>query len=140
MAQKGRHKSMSYRWKQDSDIDAYGNTENVIHFKFGDMRKSYNFTDVFDAKHPRFCEEYRKYFAGEKSLFSDPLAIVNYIEQFDLPVKLYSNMYDEEFEDIDAAKEWIMREYGGQNRDKLFHYESGRGYVGLDNESERVKV
>jgi hypothetical protein len=122
---------MSYRYKTYSNIDAYGDTENVIHFKFGDMRKSYNFTEEFRAKYPNFCKEYSRYFSGENSLFSDPLSIVNYIEAFKLPLKLYSNMVDEEFADIEAAKEWICNEWGGRNRDKLYHFKDSK-YVGLD--------
>lgn len=123
-----------YRYKKSSNIDAYGDTMSVIHFKFGDMRKHYYFTEEFGTKHPNFCKEYARYFSGEKSLFTDPLSIVNYIEAFNLPIRLYSNFADEEFADIKAAKEWICHEYGGQERDKLYKYESGKGYVGLDGE------
>lgn len=124
---------MNYRYKKDSDIDAYGDTQNVIHFKFGDMRKMYHFTPDFQTKHPRFCEEWHKYWMGEDSLFSDPLAVVNYIETFDLPVRLYSNFVDEEFEDFDAVREWLNNEYQGQHKDKLYKYHD-RGYIGLDGE------
>lgn len=124
---------MNYRYNPIRDIDAYGDTMNVIHFKFGDMRKSYNFTSEFMAKHPKFCAEYGKYFMGEPSLFSDPLAIVNYIEDFALPVRLYSNYVDEEFADIAAAREWLAAEYGGQSRHELYHYDNGN-FVGLDGE------
>lgn len=121
-----------YRYKKNSDIDAYGDTMNVIHFKFGDMRKAYNFTTEFRQEYPNFCKEYMKYWRGDDtSLFSDPLSIVNYIEAFDLPVRLYSNYVDEEFADIDAAKEWICNEYTGQQHDKLYRYIDGQ-YVGLD--------
>lgn len=125
----------NYKYKTHSNIDAYGETDNVIHFKFGDMRKHYNFTPEFKLKHPMFCREYARYFSGDPSLFSDPLAIVNYIERFNLPVRLYSNYVDGEFADIEAAKEWICNEWSGRNRDKLYTYSSG-GYVGLDGEPE----
>lgn len=124
-------------YKETSSVDwAYDDSENVIHFKFGDMRKNYNFTEDFRTKHPMFCKEYARYFAGESSLFTDPLTIVNYIETFNLPVRLYSNMVDEEFEDIQAAKEWICAEYSG-NRDKLYKYESGKGWIGIDGEGSK---
>jgi len=124
---------MSYRFKKNSTIDAYGDTESVIHFKFGDARKNYFFTKDFQTKHPNFCKEYARYFSGEKSLFKDPLTIVNYIETFNLPVKLYSNMYDEEFEDIKACKEWISEEYGFDS-DNLYKYEDGKR-TGIDGET-----
>ena len=125
-----------YRYKTDSDIDAYGQTQSVIHFKFGDCRKQYFFTAEFEKQHPRFCEEFAKYWEGRKSLFSDPLAVVNYIETFDLPVRLYSNYVDEEFADFDAVREWLAQEYGGQDRNELYRYEEG-GYVGLDGERSK---
>lgn len=123
---------MSYRYKDNSSIDwAYDDSTSVIHFKFGDMRKHYHFTDEFMTKHPNFCKEYARYFSGENSLFVDPLSIVNYIETFNLPVRLYSNFVDEEFADIKAAKEWICEEYMA-NRDKLLKYDGT--YAGLDGE------
>lgn len=122
-----------YRYKENSNIDAYNDTMSVIHFKFGDCRKHYFFTEEFVTAHPKFAAEYAKYFIKQKSLFSDPLSIVNYIEVFKLPVRLYSNYVDEEFEDINACKEWICQEYGGQNRDKLFTWGTS-GYKGLDGE------
>ena len=124
---------MSYRFKKDSTIDAYGETESVIHFKFGDCRKMYFFTKELQEKHPNFCEEFAKYWEGRTSLFTDPLSVVNYIEAFNIPVKLYSNYYDEEFEDYDAVREWLASEYQGKNRDQLYKYENGN-YVGLDGE------
>lgn len=124
-----------YRYKKNSDIDAYGTSQNVIHFKFGDARKMYHFTDEFRNKHPRFCEEYGKYLMHEDSLFTDPLSIVNYIEAFNLPVRLYSNFVDEEFEDFDAVREWLCNEYAGQGeRHELYTYENGK-YIGLDGET-----
>ena len=125
-----------YRYKQNKSIDwAYDDKHDVIHFKSGDCRKMYNFTDKFIMEHPNFCKEYRKYFCCEESLFTDPLSIVNYIETFNLPIRLWSNYVDEEFEDIQAVKEWINNEYGGINRHQLYKYDlETRGYIGLDGE------
>lgn len=100
-----------YRYKQDSDIDAYGDSQSVIHFKFGDAKKHYNFTVEFVNKYPNFTKEYSSYFNNEPSAFTDPLGLVNYIERHNIPVRLYRNMVDLEFEDIEAAKEWLCREY-----------------------------
>lgn len=125
-----------YRYKKNSNIDAYGETENVIHFKFGDCRKAYNFTKDFQDKYPNFVKEYLNYFMNQESLFSDPLAIVNYIEMFDLPIRLYSNYTDQEFADPQAVKEWLANEYQGQNSNKLFQY-TENGYVGLDKEVKK---
>lgn len=103
-----------YRYKKNSDIDAYGDTQSVIHFKFGDARKQYFFTKELQKEYPNFCKEYEKYWNGQTSLFTDPLLIVNYIEKFGIPVRLYSNMVDQEFADFDAVREWLGNEYIGQ--------------------------
>lgn len=126
---------MNYRFKTISKIDAYGEKSNVIHLKFGRMQKRYNFTKSFIAKHPRFVEEYKKYFMGEKNLFGDPLVILKYIKDFNIPVHLYSNYYDEEFADVDAAIEWLIQEYTGDNRQELYNYDLNKQvYIGLDGE------
>ena|SRR5690606_27432006 len=110
---------MNYRYKENSDIDAYGDTDNVIHFKFGDARKGYHFTDEFVEKYPLFVAEYTAYFMGEKSVFNDVLELVNYIERHNIPVRLYSNYVDKEFADIAACKEWILNEHVGRQINAL---------------------
>lgn len=122
-----------YRYKTDSDIDAYGDTQDVIHFKFGDCRKMYHFTNEFTKQHPKFAEEFAKYWEGSDSLFHDPLALVNYIETFNLPVRLYSNFVDEEFADCDAVREWLGSEYRGDPKRELYRYKDGE-LLGMDNE------
>lgn len=118
---------MNYRFKSNSNIDAYGNTDNVIHFKFGDCRKHYHFTDEFVKKYPEFSREFESYWIGQDSVFDSPFDVVGYIERFELPVRLYSNYYDEEFEDIDAVREWLMYEHGTRDMEK-----SARLYKGLE--------
>ncbi len=80
---------------------------SVIHAKFGDFRKMYYFRSEFQKEYPNFCSEFEKYFSKKESVFKDPIQIVNYIERFSIPVRLYSNFWDEEFADFDAAREWI---------------------------------
>lgn len=118
---------MNYRFKTNSDIDAYGDTQNVIHFKFGDCRKQYHFTDKFRDEYPGFVIEYANYWNGHDSVFDNPFDILSYIEKFELPVRLYSNYYDEEFEDYEAVREWLANEYTTQNMQK-----SARLYKGLE--------
>jgi len=128
---------MNYQYKTDDKLDYYGTDINVIHFKFGNAWKGYNFTPAFEKKHPRFCEEYRKYFEGKGDLFKDPLTIVNYIDTYKLPVHLYSNYVDEEFANANEAKKWICNEYsGGENREKLYQLNDGY-YIGLDGEKAK---
>lgn len=43
--------------------------ESIIHLKFGDMRKSYSFTDEFWDKYEFFSTEFAKYWEGEDSYF-----------------------------------------------------------------------
>ena len=110
---------MEYRYKKNSNIDAYGDTDNVIHCKFGELRKGFNFTAEFESKYPKFCTEYYKYYTGEKSVFADAIELVNYIERYNIPVRLYSNYVDEEFADIQAVKEWLMNEHIGEQYEAL---------------------
>jgi hypothetical protein len=91
-------------------LNYYDGDFACIHAKFGDFRKCYNFPKDFCEKYPNFCSEYEKYYKCEKSVFVDPMHIVNYIERFAIPCALYSNFYDCEFADFDAVREWICRE------------------------------
>jgi len=101
---------MEYKYKKNSDIDAYGDKDNVIHFKFGDCRKMYNFTPDFENKYPEFAREYKRYFMQEPSIFKTPMQIVDFVESANLPVRFYSNYVDEEFEDFNATRDWINNE------------------------------
>jgi hypothetical protein len=76
-------------------IDYYGDNDNYIHAKFGDLRKMYNFTDDFKAKYPNFSKEYAAYWSGEYSVFKVPQQIIGYVKQNDLPVHFYFNYTDE---------------------------------------------
>lgn len=128
---------MTYRYTDHDTLDAYGDTQNVIHLKFGDMRKHYHLTDQFADEHPNFAREYDRYFNhDERSLFMDPLQILNYIDTFKLPIHLYSNFVDQEFADVQAARDYLAVEYQGKNGDKLYRASFDDGYqvLGLDNE------
>lgn len=116
---------MNYRFKTNSDIDAYGNMDNVIHFKFGDCRKQYHFTDEFMQEYPEFSKQYENYWYEQDSVFDSPFDVVSYIERFELPIRLYSNYYDEEFEDINAVREWLMYEHGTRDMEKASRLHKG---------------
>ena len=106
------------RFKQyDDSVNYYGSfgddgrkCVSVIHAKFGDFRKVYYFRPELQKEYPNFCAEYDKYFSYQKSVFQDPIQIVNYIERYAIPVRLYSNYCDKEFADFDAVREWICVE------------------------------
>ena len=36
-------------------IDYYGDKDNYIHAKFGDLRKMYNFNKSLQSLYPKFC-------------------------------------------------------------------------------------
>jgi hypothetical protein len=76
-------------------IDYYGDKDNYIHAKFGDLRKMYNFTSDFRSKYPKFCKEYDKYWKGNLSVFLIPQQIVSYVEKNNIPVHFYFNYTDE---------------------------------------------
>ena len=99
------------RFKPENGLNYYDGDFACIHAKFGDFRKCYNFPDGFREEYPNFCSEYEKYWECEKSIFVDPMHIVNYIEWYAIPCVLYSNFCDREFADFDAVREWIRREW-----------------------------
>jgi hypothetical protein len=75
-------------------IDYYGNKDNYIHLKFGDVRKNYNFTKDFIEKYPDFTREYTSYFEMKKSKFKSPFAVVSYVYKHKIPVHFYYNFTD----------------------------------------------
>jgi hypothetical protein len=76
-------------------IDYYGDKDNYIHAKFGDLRKAYNFTPELKKLYPKFCEEYAKYWNGEFCRFQQPQQIVKYVDENKIPVHFYFNYTDE---------------------------------------------
>jgi hypothetical protein len=90
-------------------IDYYGNKDNYIHAKFGDLRKMYNFTDAFKKQYPKFAEEYVQYWVGNYSRFKVPQQIVAYVEQNNIPVNFYFN-YTDEPASIEDMHDYLERE------------------------------
>lgn len=79
----------------DKVIDYYGNTDNYIHLKFGDVRKRYSFTDEFRKEYPLFTIEYLKYITwNENTQFKNPFQLVNYVYENNIPVHFYYNFTD----------------------------------------------
>lgn len=76
-------------------IDYYGDKDNYIHAKFGDLLKMYNFTPAFKELYPKFSEEYSRYWNGEYSVFKQPQQIVKYVDENKIPVHFYFNYTDE---------------------------------------------
>ena len=92
-------------------IDYYGDKDNYIHAKFGDLRKMYNFTPALKELYPRFCEEYAKYWNGEYSVFKQPQQIVKYVAENKIPVHFYFN-YTDEPASIEDMYAYFERELG----------------------------
>ena len=86
-------------------IDYYGSTDNYIHLKWGDARKAYNFTEEFEKKYPVFSKQYQLYWDNEECLFKNALDIINFIEEYEIPVHLYFN-YTDTPASIKEAKIW----------------------------------
>ena len=124
--------------KDFKDINYYGDKDNYIHAKFGDLRKCYNFTKDFIKRYPRFSEEFGKYWLCEESMFSNPLEIVNYIIRFKIPVHAYFNFTDTPATWKEVQK-YLGREYMGNkalyklDKDEDGHYT----YYSLD--SDKMK-
>ncbi len=76
------------------EIDYYGNSDNYIHLKFGDVRKNYNFTPELKKKYPNFTKEYSKYWEDKPSRFKNAFQIVSYVYDLNLPISFYFNFTD----------------------------------------------
>lgn len=81
--------------------------ESIIHLKFGDMRKSYSFTDEFWDKYEFFSTEFAKYWEGEDSYFKNPYQILDYVEKHNIPVTFYFNFTDEYAKSYDEIREYL---------------------------------
>lgn len=117
-------------------MDYYDGDINVIHLKFGDMRKHTNFTEEFSAKHPNFVKEYFKYMDGEQSLFNDPLEIVNYVEMYGLDIHFYFNMSDTPAKDLDDVRAYLNREHIANTYDYMREHDIAETthFSGIDGE------
>ncbi len=123
--------------------DFYGTNADYIHLKFGDMRKCYNFTEAFEAKHPNFCAEYRKYWNdSETCRFNSPLEIAQYVDMHDIPVKFYFNYTDTPVKNITEVYEYFIREYNGidKNADGSHRRDYNHGLDGEDVVNKSYKV
>lgn len=115
-----------------NSINFYWTDENYIHFKFWDLRKSYNFTKEFCEKYPVFAEEFWKYFDYEESIFKNPREIVLYVYNYKIPVYFYFNFTDTPCYNKQDAIRYLTREYMGENKDKLYNYTWMWEYQWLD--------
>ena len=105
-----------------NSINFYWTDENYIHFKFWDLRKSYNFTKEFCDKYPVFAEEFWKYFDYEESIFKNPREIVLYVYYYKIPVYFYFNYTDTPCYNKQDAIRYLVKEYMGENKNKLYNY------------------
>ena len=93
------------------EIDYYGNEANVIHLKFGDCRKHYNFTSEFIRDNELFTREYDKYFNYDsRSQFKNPFQIVHYVYKNEIPVHFYYNFTDTPAKDEQEIMEYLTAE------------------------------
>ncbi len=93
------------------EIDYYGNSDNYIHLKFGDCRKSYNFTSDFISKYPTFATEFEKYFNfDEKRQFKNVFNVVTYIFNNKIPVHFYYNYTDMPAKNKKEVMEYLLNE------------------------------
>lgn len=125
-------------------IDYYGTDADYIHLKFGEMQKMYNFTEKFVKKYPNFCAEYKKYWAGDETCrFKNPLQIAQYIDRYDIPVRLYFNYTDTPVKNMAEVYEYLIREYTGKtsyNLDGTFRQDWDNGLDGETNNQKEYRV
>lgn len=93
------------------NIDYYGDTDNYIHLKFGDVRKNYNFTSELVEQYPVFTKEYAKYFSYEETAqFKNPFQIVRYVYENNIPIHFYYNFTDEPATSKDEIMDYLTSE------------------------------
>ena len=119
-----------------NSINFYWENENYIHFKFWDLRKCYNFTEEFCKKYPVFSKEFEKYFDYEKSVFTNPREIVLYVYNYKIPVYFYFNFTDKPCYNKQDAIKYLVKEYMGENKERLYNYVWIWKYKWLDTTSE----
>ena len=128
--------------KNKNEINYYGTEDNYIHAKFGDLKKAFNFTEEFEKKYPKFSEEYRKYWFGEsyagKSLFTNPLEIVNYIINFDIPVYAYFNFTDTPAT-WEEVQDYLKDEYLGNKKLYKFDKDENNNYTYFSLDGDKMK-
>ena len=91
------------------NIDYYGDKDNYIHLKWGDVKKAHNFTEEFRKDHPDFVREYASYL-NEEGKFKNPFQIVSYVFEKNIPVHFYFNFTDEPATCRDEIINYLVRE------------------------------
>jgi hypothetical protein len=95
------------------EIDYYGDKDNYIHLKFGEIRKMYNFTKEFQEKYPIFVEHYKKYWNFKNTSYGDfknAFQVVSYIYNNKIPVNLYYNFTDTPVKNRKEVIAYLLRE------------------------------
>ncbi len=92
------------------EIDYYGDSDNYIHLKFGDVRKNYNFTTEFTKQYPDFVREFANYFGMRESKFRSPFAIVAYAYKNKIPVHFYYNFTDTPAKNLKEIMAYLVNE------------------------------
>lgn len=92
------------------EIDYYGDKDNYIHLKFGDVRKNYNFTKEFIAEYLDFVREFARYFKQSESKFRSPFAVVHYVYKNNIPVHFYYNFTDTPAKYKEEIMEYLVKE------------------------------
>lgn len=122
-----------------SKIDYYGETDNYIHLKWGEARKMYNFTDEFREKYPNFCAEYKKFWVGDETgVFKDSLHVVNYVDNYNIPVHFYFNYTDTPVNDISEVYEYLIKEHAPRTYE--LYKNNGDYFAGMDGEQPERRV
>ena len=86
-------------------------SENTIFVKFGDMRKGYRFTKVFEETYKFFSQEFHEFFHFKESYFKNPYQILDYIDQKEIPVFFFFDFDGRLSNNINTVREYI-EDYG----------------------------
>ncbi len=106
------NESMVEQLEDKKEIDYYGEEDNYIHIKFGDIIKRYRFQEGFRKEHSYFVEQYENYWEEEtdKNDLKTPEDFVNYAYDNNIPVNWYFNYTDTPAESKEEILEYFINE------------------------------
>lgn len=103
---------IGYNYDRNNGDDCWGFNEKedylLIHFKFGDCKKCWDFSEKFEKLEARFIKEYDEYFNSENdnNKWEIISKIIELKKKYQEKVRLVLNYYDIEV-DIDNLWKWL---------------------------------
>lgn len=117
---------IGYEYDKKDDCWGFNKKEDylLIHFKFNDCKKAWDFSEKFKKLEPEFIKKYDNYFFSENNFNKDKIIseIIELKKKYKEKVRLVLNMYDIEV-DIDNLLKWL----GGKAKSEFLILEKIKG-------------